>query len=707
MAKYIKPTSSKPVSQPANNSKNIQPNIIAKEPFTLKGFILLPIVLAFTCLTYSRQVIESTNSPRLLWQAGFTTVAALYLIIVHKRIQISFTKPINYALICLAGLSIWSILGVAFSLYWLTGLCEIIHYFFNVAFYIVVLNFLFLYPKLTEQFTVVFCVLSLFTAFIGLKEFFDEPLSFVPQTLDKNMRPIGVHGNRNLMGSFTALLMVFSFYVFIKKEGLYRLLALVAIFINVLVLVCSLTRTAWLTTIVSIIFVNVFLFVLQREHFKRSLIATVVFFVLFAASFPTAIAFQKEPKMVEQLKEKANSFIKVYDLPVAPSAQVNAEEPVPAADVTSGRTDIWKRSIPVTLRKPFIGVGLNHWPIHVLDNDNTNTSWEQGSVVPDRPHNVFLEIASESGYVGLAFYIAFFIILTFTWVVNLRKVKGNKLLSILSMVGIITYSIDSIASFPNERLEHVLVMFLFSMFIFYVNTENPSEIIKKDGNSKNYLSWLILAICAYTVFFFYNRFQKEIMYAMGKDYNSMKASTESLNILAKAKGFYFPIDQNTNPIENLELVNYLELKNYPAARSVYFEGIKKNPNSAMLHSNMAATYVSEQRYDSAMYYYNKAFKIAPRFRQALMATSSFYSMNGNHGMALKQLAKLDTTFSYYNDMTSVHANAMVHYFNTQKYDSVAIIYNAFPKFKAMAKQQEISGLMAKLGKSMSEPKVSK
>jgi O-antigen ligase len=697
MAKNFKPNNNKTVSAAASPAKARTSVVTPEKPFELSGFILLPIVLAFTCLTYSRHVIESTNSPRLLWQAGFTTMAALYLILVHKRIQISFSKPINIALICLSALSVWSILGVSFSMYWLTGLCEIIHYFFNVAFYIVVLNFLFLYPKLTEQFTVVFCVLSIFTAVIGLKEFFDEPFSFVPMTIDPLMRPIGVHGNRNLMGSFTALLLIFPIYLFIKKEGVYRLLAIVALILNVLILVCALTRTAWITTIISIFFVNVLLFIFQREYIKRSLIISLLFFGLFVISFPIAVKLQKNPEMTKMLKIKANTFGNFYEIPVDPFSKITA-----SYDQTSGRTDIWARTIPVTLVKPLIGVGLNHWPIHVLDADNSKTSWEQGHVVPDRPHNVFLEIAAESGYVGLLFYIGFFLIVTYTWFVNLRKENSNKLLSILSMVGIITYSIDSIASFPNERLEHVMVMFLFTMLIFYTNISDPKEVIAQKEKTPVYASWILLVICGFTVFFFYNKKEAEMQYAMGKDYNAMKAIPQSMEALDKAKNIYFPIDQNTNPIENMQLVNYLELKNYDMARKTYFEGLRKNPNSAMLHSNMAATFMSEQKFDSAMVYYNKAFKIAPRFRQALMATSSYYSMKGDHTTALKQLAKLDTSFNLYMDMANVHGNAMVTYFNQKKYDSVAVAYNMFPKYKQLAKQQEIVSLMNQIGQPIKD-----
>jgi O-antigen ligase len=76
---------------------------------------------------------------------------------------------------------------------------------------------------------------------------------------------------------------------------------------------------------------------------------------------------------------------------------------------TSGRNDIWAVAVQVFLRHPFIGVGMNNFPVveprfALLHMDVTRVQYITGSA-PYPAHNTYLQLAAETGIIGLAGFL--------------------------------------------------------------------------------------------------------------------------------------------------------------------------------------------------------------------------------------------------------------------------------------------------------------
>jgi len=79
----------------------------------------------------------------------------------------------------------------------------------------------------------------------------------------------------------------------------------------------------------------------------------------------------------------------------------------------SGRGYIWSRSIPLVLEKPLLGYGPDTFALVFPQNDYIGkyNTYNTNNMVVDKPHNLFLQIAINSGLLALCAYLFFYLIL--------------------------------------------------------------------------------------------------------------------------------------------------------------------------------------------------------------------------------------------------------------------------------------------------------
>ncbi len=120
------------------------------------------------------------------------------------------------------------------------------------------------------------------------------------------------------------------------------------------------------------------------------------------------------------------------------------------------RMGIWKSSFNSILKHPILGVGIGNYPV-VLDQEISEA--KEGSSA----HNLYLDIASEMGILGL---IAFCLIIAELLKTSRRlTIKGNNYGFVFTffLIWILTYSLFDIVLLNDK----VLLFFLIALSLFY------------------------------------------------------------------------------------------------------------------------------------------------------------------------------------------------------------------------------------------------
>ena len=127
----------------------------------------------------------------------------------------------------------------------------------------------------------------------------------------------------------------------------------------------------------------------------------------------------------------------------------------------AGRCLLWEKTYHVVDNHPFMGCGIGNWQIHFpdagLDGLYRADVW---NVNFTKPHNEYLGILAETGYLGLLLYVAFLtsiIVLSFFALLRTENRKdflyGAIILSLF-----VGCCVNALFDFPNSRIEHVIWM---------------------------------------------------------------------------------------------------------------------------------------------------------------------------------------------------------------------------------------------------------
>ncbi|MBQ6770649.1 MAG: O-antigen ligase family protein [Bacteroidales bacterium] len=122
---------------------------------------------------------------------------------------------------------------------------------------------------------------------------------------------------------------------------------------------------------------------------------------------------------------------------------------------------LWEKTYHVVDNHPFMGCGIGNWQIHFpdagLDGLYRADVW---NVNFTKPHNEYLGILAETGYLGLLLYVAFLtsiIVLSFFALLRTENRKdflyGAIILSLF-----VGCCVNALFDFPNSRIEHVIWM---------------------------------------------------------------------------------------------------------------------------------------------------------------------------------------------------------------------------------------------------------
>ncbi len=284
-----------------------------------------------------------------------------------------------------------------------------------------------------------------------------------------------------------------------------------------------------------------------------------------------------------------------------------------------------------------------NWKINVAAYGSDGLAWRYGRFGPDRPHNVYLLIASETGIPGAVLYFGMWVLIAIVAfnVIYKPQSEDQRILIILMLSGIAAFACDSMFSFPNERIEHTLYLMLMCGIILgsYKNVAAPGDSQKKSINKP--LLVLIISILIFNLFIGYKKYNYEVHLNRAKAFENINNFTEMLSEAEEGKSDFITMGPETGIIMQLKSsIALKELKQYDKALTEINIAKSYNPYNANIWSTMGTIYTDMKQYDKAIPCYEKALQITPDHEIVLKNLAVNYFMVNNYEACIKTLNKL-------------------------------------------------------------------
>lgn len=154
---------------------------------------------------------------------------------------------------------------------------------------------------------------------------------------------------------------------------------------------------------------------------------------------------------------------------------------------------LWDKTYHIVDKHPIAGCGIGNWQIHFpdasLEGLYRSDVW---NVNFTKPHNEYLGVLSETGYLGLLLYIAFLTSLIVLSFIALRKTQSGRdfLYGAIVLSIFVGSCVNALFDFPNSRIEHVIWMGILVAILFQIITNDKQKTLGKGWN----LVFLLLSV---------------------------------------------------------------------------------------------------------------------------------------------------------------------------------------------------------------------
>lgn len=600
------------------------------------------ILLLFVGVTfpYDSSLRDPYLSIRFIFLSSFLLIGILWFFVV-KKWNLNFRHP---TLLLFLGVQITFLLWNVICISQAINIQESIYVIGRqTLFFLTFLFFLGLFSQREVNAISTFKVLTiilLIQSIVGILQAYNLAFTGIPGL----PHPTGFSGNRNLYASFLSLLLPFAFYLLFIGNQTWKIISGATVGIGIVALILGQTRSAWLAFIVSVlVFQVLFLFFrknissdYRRNWLKWNLVGIVSIGLIIGAIFIT----DKNGVLRERLKNRLVSLYDFSELDATNEASRNVNE----------RLLVWKGTLTMIQDRPWVGVAPGNWRIHfplyggmsALKNENEAKDYDKVRV---QPHNVYLQVASETGIPGL------FLFLLITLLPILAGLKNSKqsvttqelMLNFFMLTGLFAYSTDMLFSFPQERIEHSVLIALMTGIIF-------SNLAKH--TIADYKSFTLPAFSFFTtlapIFVFCiilgNAKRKFEYYTMETiKYETLGNFPRVLSASEQGKSSLVSLDPVSDPMEFHAARAYMQMGQFDKAMAEITLAERYHPNSHRIFNTKAVILIQQQKYQEAIEPLQKALRVSPEYEPSLRNLTYSYYRTDQYKNSLDVLKKIDIT----------------------------------------------------------------
>ncbi|MEQ9289546.1 MAG: O-antigen ligase family protein [Cyclobacteriaceae bacterium] len=637
--------------------------------------VILPFV-------YSRKSMEPALSPRFMFESAFLLAYHIYFFGFRKEKYIlHLNKLAGIGFVLFGAFVVWSGISMSVSINLEESIYEVSRNVLNLL-----LLFTVIHAVVTDKFNLIsFCrfvaVAALVHSFIGFDEYFEWGHTKFPG----GASPHGLMANRNLFGSAQALVFPFVIYLVYKDKGVWKFLSVLITFCLIGSLYVSQTRAAWISG--SLVFVTVvgISYWLIPEYRKKSfqfvitcLVSCVI--ILGLVQFDKALNERPKPKRkVESLVPKQKKIVKeTYK-------NDTTERKIDKADINTKRTAtkqnqnsflpfkirsesvkerlvVWQESIGIIKDSPVFGVGPGNWKVSVPYYRIGGIRNDYGKIVRIRPHNIYVQILTENGFIGMVLYFGAWILVLIMAIQVFVRTKDlkEKLLMILMIAGFFSFASDGMFSFPLERYEHTLFLHIMIGIVIgkYLLLFANQDLTKK-YNWTRLMVFPVIGFLSWNIFLGMERHRFEYHMNRAKVFQKRKDNQKIVKEVKAGKSKWVTLDPNKDPLEIQSAMAFKNIgkafkdkKNekisnlyYDSAMVEAKQALAYNPHSTRNLNTLGTIYTETKRYEEAIEIYKKALYYAPFYEVTLKNLALNYIYSKDYKSCLETLEK----FNYEGD----------------------------------------------------------
>ena len=342
----------------------------------------------------------------VLWVAIFFLLSSYLYLIFSKKEKIGWIDIIIYILIILAFLSTNYAIDFEKAFlgeqYRYEGLLTILSYYFLALNTKSIKN-----EKYKKNIIKIFISIGIFQSMYGILQSYTD-FSFIRRH-SLNYMAMGLCSNPNFFGSYMVMQLLIIGYMYIynpKKRYL-----IIYILFGITLYIAESTGP-----VISAVFAIVLSMFIMHKKIKKILMMLIILLSSFAFA-DYSLEYIQNNKFNQTLVES-------YDI----STEISTITEKPKEEIANGRLQIWENSLPLVKEYWLIGCGLDNFRDAYPNN---------GGIIFDKAHNVYLQIAVTNGIPALII----FLILLFIAFIKGIKVKNSYLTPIY--MAFIGYSIQA------------------------------------------------------------------------------------------------------------------------------------------------------------------------------------------------------------------------------------------------------------------------
>jgi O-antigen ligase len=561
-------------------------------PFLYSGStidpVLLPRFIALAALTFVLILMLSIRTAVPLFHHGTARPSDSFSIILRAVFPVSLaylvvaalslTQAVNLA----EGIFEWLKLFVAFSFFYTASLI-INRHKDNISY-------------LVRSFTVLGLVLGI----IGVCQYFHLGFRFIPG----NFEMYATLAHRNMLASALVLILPFAIYSVKRFSGFWRLISSVSAAVILFCLGAARTRSAWAALIIATL-VTVMAFTVTRTKAVRPMQTDRrfglkhVFILLIAGTILSAALLTRHPYQYAT--------------------------PLHSLESLQERFCLWEKTLRMVRDAPILGVGAGQWRIMLPRYGkiekwlNDQPSEAPAEVVFQRPHNDYLWILAETGSIGLICYLTFLSllyvyigkILLYCADVNIRN------LTFLLLFALTGYIIVAFFSFPKERIVHTIFSMLIAACIVamyhltFPIAKTPSSGILTAIHGILLLGLIVSMVIGGARYLAESHTRNALTARNTGQWEKVIAAID----LADSR--FYNMDPVSTPLAWYRGVANYSLNRIEPALHDFKTAVAVHPYHIHGLNNLATCYALTGDYLKAVFYYEKALAIAPRFKDAL------------------------------------------------------------------------------------------
>ena len=287
---------------------------------------------------------------------------------------------------------------------------------------------------------------------------------------------------------------------------------------------------------------------------------------------------------------------------------------------------LWDKTYHIVDKHPIAGCGIGNWQIHFpdagLEGLYRSDVW---NVAFTKPHNEYLGVLSETGYVGLFLFILFLVSLLLRAIFALREVESRKdfLYRAVVLSIFVGACVNALFDFPNSRIECIIWMGILMAILLQGISKKQYKSLGKGWNAV-FLSVAIMFIVvggfrlkgerntfkmqqalrtndwnaverygqrALSVFYSVDPVGQPLHWYLGKAEKQM-GHPQSISSFRRACHFAPYCKENLN---DLGLAEYYVANDLDRAEFYLREAIRISPNYIYPYFNLAYIYLSENK----------------------------------------------------------------------------------------------------------------